>query len=251
MCPTDYAVMIGDVFFESASTSQHAEYYTKIYHSVFEQISTTNKIIPVLNQSIAAACSHQFNDRVFYSKGIHQTHAEMSEFWKKTCPNKKILGFHQTGHLDGWFSPVTPGLVISSEDLVRPGLMSAFYRTHFKDCKIVYGKPSLSNNCSFKNWQKTNSGHWWLPGQEKNLNFIDHVNQHFKSWLSDVSETVFEVNMMIVDDKNVIIRETVNHSIVKEIENMGVTVYQVPFRHSTFWDSGIHCVTLTLDRSCC
>jgi hypothetical protein len=249
MCPTDYAVMVDNEFFESASTGQYSEYYNKIYHSVFEQISTTNKITPVSNQSIAAAYSHQFDDRVFYSKEEYQTHSEMSEFWKKTCPDKKILGFHNAGHIDGWFCPVTPGLIISSEDLVRPGLMSAFYRTHFKDSKIVLRGPSLEYDYSFQDWQKTNSGHWWVPGQEKNSKFIDLVERHFKSWVGDVSETVFDVNMIVVDDKNVVIRETVNHSVIKEIENMGVTVHQVPFRHSVFWDAGLHCVTLTLDRN--
>jgi N-dimethylarginine dimethylaminohydrolase len=250
MCPTDWAVMVGNNFYESISTGSYAEHYTKMYSSVFEKISINNTITSVpANSSIAAAFSYQFNDRVFYSKETHQTHNEMSKIWKNMCPEKTISGFHQIGHLDGWFCPVTPGLIISAEDSVRPGLLSAFYQTHFKDSKVVFRGPSLSYNYSFQHWQKQHSGHWWVPGQEKNSKFIDLVDGHFKSWVGDVSETVFDVNMIVVDDKTAIIRETVNQSVIKEIENTGVTVYQVPFRHSIFWDAGLHCVTLTLDRN--
>jgi hypothetical protein len=248
MCPTDYAVMIGNNFFESLSTNPNAEYYNKMYQSVFENISIDNKITTVSNCSIADACAHQFNDQVFYSKENWQTHTEMSAFWNAASPGKKISGFHNAGHLDGWFCPVTPGLVISATDPVRPGLMNLFYKTHFKNSKIVYLPPTLLDDYRFQLWQQTNSGHWWVPGQENNLKFINLIDRHFKSWVGNISETVLDVNMIVIDSSTLIMRQTTNCQLIKQIENMGVTVYQVPFRHSVFWDGGPHCVTLALDR---
>jgi len=54
--------------------------------------------------------------------------------------------------------------------------------------------------------------------------------------------------MLIVDPKNVILFNY-NQTVFDALDRYGITAHVVPFRHRYFWDGGIHCVTLDLDRA--
>jgi glycine amidinotransferase len=62
-----------------------------------------------------------------------------------------------------------------------------------------------------------------------------------------VEETVFDVNMLIVDPKNVLV-VNYNKELFDCLERYGITAHVVPFRHRFFWDGGLHCVTSDLHR---
>lgn len=242
MNPGDRLLMLDNVFYRSSDID------LDIYQPLFEKISQSNVIVTAPDPSVCAAMSYQFDDRIYYSIRENQTHQSVSNTWK-SISDKKTIGFHQYGHIDGCFCPVTPGLIVTMEDPVRPQLLSLFYKTNFKDWKVVTRGPSFEYNASFRKWQQAHPGVWWVPGQEKNQKFTEFVDRYFTNWIGNVAETIFEVNIIIVDDKTVIVRQTDNDWVVKEIEKMGVTVYQTPFRHSAFWDSGLNCVTLPLHRT--
>lgn len=242
MFPGDQLLMLDNVLYKSNSIDLDA------YHLLFEKISQSNAIVTAPDPSVCAAMSYQFDDRIYYSINENQTHQSVSTTWK-SISDKKIIGFHQYGHIDGCFCPVTPGLIISMEDQKRPQLLSLFYKTNFKDWKVIPEEPSFHYNVSFNKWQRVHSGVWWVPGQEKNQKFTEFVDHYFTNWIGNAAETIFEINLIVVDNKTVIVRQTTNERIIKEIEKMGVTVYQTPFRHSAFWDGGLNCVTLPLHRT--
>jgi glycine amidinotransferase len=62
-----------------------------------------------------------------------------------------------------------------------------------------------------------------------------------------VEETVFDVNMLVIDPTNVMVTNY-NKQVFDALDRFGITPHVVPFRHRYFWDGGIHCVTLDLDR---
>ena len=62
-----------------------------------------------------------------------------------------------------------------------------------------------------------------------------------------MEETVFDVNMLIIDPKNVMVFNY-NKQVFDALDRYGITPHIVPFRHRYFWDGGIHCVTLDLHR---
>jgi N-dimethylarginine dimethylaminohydrolase len=248
ICPGDKMIMFEDRLIESVLVSSHSTIYQQSYQPFFSHvIEQGNHIVPTDNISICAAQCFQIDDKVIYSKTKDQTHSTMMQTWKNLT-EKSIVGFHLDGHIDGWFCPVAPGLIITSSDSTRPSLLSLFYKTHFNNWKIVYFDPSVYHDLSFRNWQKQNTGSWWVPGEEQNHKFIKFVDTYFKNWTGNVSETVFEVNIIVVDEKTVIVRKTNNVRIIQELENHGITVYQVPFRHSSFWDAGLNCVTMAVHR---
>ena len=39
-----------------------------------------------------------------------------------------------------------------------------------------------------------------------------------------------------------------NSGVFEELQRNGITVHSVPFRTRTFWDGGVHCITLDIRR---
>jgi hypothetical protein len=66
-------------------------------------------------------------------------------------------------------------------------------------------------------------------------------------WIGQVSETVFGVNILIINPTNVVLAEY-NQQAVDALSSYGITAHISPFRHKYFWDAGIHCITNDLKR---
>ena len=87
-----------------------------------------------------------------------------------------------------------------------------------------------------------------LIGKSKiNTNFYDFVNEWMDDWVTYVEETVFDVNMFVIDEKNVIVNGH-NDKVFDAFERHGITPHIVNFRHRYFWDGGLHCITTDISR---
>lgn len=145
------------------------------------------------------------------------------------------------GHVDGTYCPVCPGLIISLQDVPT-------YADTFPDWEVVY-LPGQSWGAvqPFLRLKEKNKGKWWIPGFEDNQDVIDFVETWLGHWTGYVEETVFDVNMLIIDPKNVMVFNY-NKQVFDALSRYGITAHVVPFRHRYFWDGGIHCVTSDLHR---
>ena len=94
--------------------------------------------------------------------------------------------------------------------------------------------------------QKT-YGKYWIPGEEDNKELLDFVNSWLDSWLGYVEETVFDVNMLSID-QNTVICNSHNKEIADHFKKHKVEPIIFNFRHRYFWDGGIHCITQDLYR---
>ena len=145
------------------------------------------------------------------------------------------------GHSDATYCPVCPGLIISLEDIPT-------YNNTFPDWEIIYLKnEGLSKIKPFADLKRKNQGRWWIPGFEYDQDVVDVVETWLGHWTGYVEETVFDVNMLIIDPKNVMVFNY-NKQVFDALNRYGITPHIVPFRHRYFWDGGIHCVTLDLHR---
>lgn len=145
------------------------------------------------------------------------------------------------GHIDGVFSPIVPGLVVSTEEI------DTFDET-FPGWEVVH-LPNESFN-KVKGWtelKRQNQGRWWLKDAHKDPELIDFVDHWLQDWTGFVQESVFDVNMLAIDEKNVIVH-SMNETVARAFDKRGITAHVCPFRHRYFWDGGIHCVTLDLHR---
>ena len=136
---------------------------------------------------------------------------------------------------------MAPGLIISLDDVPT-------FADTFPGWEVVYlPGQSWSDVQPFLCLKEKNKGKWWIPGFEHDQNVIDVVETWLGHWTGYVEETVFDVNMLIIDPKNVIVFNY-NKQVFDALERYGITPHVVPFRHRYFWDGGIHCVTSDLHR---
>ena len=145
----------------------------------------------------------------------------------------------QTGdHSDGIFCPIAPGHIFSTH-----------YRTGYADTFPGWEIFCL-NDTTIKRQQYIghNGGHgkWWIAGMHY-AHFNDFVFDTAKKWIGSACETVFEVNMLVVDEKNIIcIAE--DDAACRKLESLGITPHVIDFKTRGFWDGGIHCLTCDIYR---
>lgn len=153
------------------------------------------------------------------------------------------------GHSDGTYCPVCPGLIISTKDVPT-------YATTFPGWEVVYlpnmvdyyiDRKNLHRVKPFLKLKHRNGGRWWIPGWEHDQAVTDVVETALTHWTGYVEETVFDVNMLVIDPKNVIVYNY-NKVVFDALDRYGITAHVIPFRHKLFWDAGIHCLTADLDR---
>jgi N-dimethylarginine dimethylaminohydrolase len=145
------------------------------------------------------------------------------------------------GHIDGCFAPVKPGLIVSIEDMPT-------YAKTFPGWEVVYlAGESWDKVKPFTDLKQKNQGKWWIKGSEYDSELIDYVETWLQDWVGYVEESVFDVNILVIDQQNVVV-SSYNEKAFEAFERHGITPHVCNLRHRYFWDGGIHCVTLDLDR---
>jgi hypothetical protein len=145
------------------------------------------------------------------------------------------------GHTDSNFCPVKPGLILSLSSIKK-------YKQTFPDWEVI----SLPNQSwdkvkPFLDLKQKNKGKWWVPGEEYNNNFTDFIESWLNHWVYYVEETIFDVNILVIDENNVVCNNY-NKEVFDAFERHNITPHIINFRHRYFWDGGLHCITSDLDR---
>jgi len=285
MTPRDYTVMVGDTFYENYSfnfqkaykdvmdsswpecnsieefatlpawiqeecnnTHRFSEYqqFLDSYNGIFKHIQQQgNKFksnryhdTSILN---GAMISRIGQDLYFGTSYYDQDSTELARLVTEEFPNTRNHIVNTGGHSDATYCPVCPGLIISLKDVPT-------YQNTFPGWEVVYlPDQSWSAIGPFLSLKQKNKGKWWIPGFEQDQAVIDCVESWLGHWTGYVEETVFDVNMLIIDPKNVMVFNY-NKQVFDALDRYGITPHIVPFRHRYFWDGGIHCVTSDLHR---
>jgi hypothetical protein len=142
----------------------------------------------------------------------------------------------QTGdHSDGVFCPIAPGHIFSTHYRTK-------YADTFPDWEVFWLKDTTLKRQEHNGY----NGNWWIAGMHY-AHFNDFVFDTAKKWIGDARETVFEVNMLVIDEKNIIcIAE--DDAACRKLESLGITPHVVDFKTRGFWDGGIHCLTSDIHR---
>ena len=165
-----------------------------------------------------------------------------SKKWRELFPDYNVHQVTVTGHSDGSFCPVVPNLIISVKQNIN------LYKHTFPDWEVVYvHRKKWSKLKNFMKLKKKNRGRWWIPGEEDNQDLIDYIDTWLNDWVTFVEETVFDVNMLVVDEKNVICNNY-NKKVFDAFDRYGITGHVINFRHRFFWDGGLHCITSDIAR---
>ncbi len=284
MTPRDYTVMIGDTFYENYTFALHKaykdvkdeswpscehyddfnllptwiqdecntlhnfknfqKYLNTVYSDIFDLIRKQSNVIKSHSHHSAingAQVSRIGRDLYFGTESYNQDITDYKQFVDEEFINTRNHIVNTGGHGDGTYCAVCPGLIISLNDVPT-------YQDTFPDWEVVY-LPGQSWNAikPFLKLKQKNAGKWWIPGFEQDQDVINIVESWLGHWTGYVEETVFDVNMLIIDPKNVMVFNY-NKQVFDALDRYNITPHIVPFRHRYFWDGGIHCVTSDLHR---
>jgi len=202
---------------------------------------------PISAPSITVLGKDLYLDTVRMSE--HDQHIAYQDYYTKKFDehyaktfrlNKLTVG----GHNDGCFHVVKPGAICSIEEIQR-------YNDTFPGWDVCFLEDQSGYADAVRKFRKlrdTVGGKWWVPGQEDNDEFTHFVESWLNTWVGYVEETVFDVNMLVLDEKHVCVSQQNNEQVNKFLKAHGMEPVYVPWRHRYFWDGGLHCITLDLYR---
>lgn len=285
MTPRDYTAMIGDTFYMPANTASEdwknirGDDWPALCPTSIEQFDAIDTNIKLelsnkfnINEFSELAGNHYFTlldiknkiesqgNKIIYGKNVntaettrigkdlyfgthsyHQDQQALRYEAEKAFPDYRCHIINTGGHADGTFCPVVPGLIVSLYDI-------STYADTFPGWEVVY-LPGQSWDAvrPFLDLKEKNRGKWWVPGEELNDAFTDFVESWLGHWVGYVEETVFDVNMLVIDEKNVVCNNY-NEQVFEAFNRYGITPHIVNFRHRYFWDGGLHCITSDLHR---
>jgi hypothetical protein len=216
MQPRDSILVVNE---EILATQDEAQwYYTDIEQS---PIHFDAPLVTVVGKHLIVDC---------------RDHPELSDYMQQRFPNHIVVPVMIGGHNDAVFCPVKPGLIVSTYHHDN-------YTETFPGWEIKYIENQSWN--AIPNWRKfkhANVDKWWVPEADNNPEFSNFVDTWLGHWLGYVKETVFDVNMLQINDC-VILVNNYNKEMFDFFKVHNIEPIITPFRHRFFWDGGIHCVT--------
>ena len=233
----------------SNQTSKHFKELTSVHRSIWgsvlEKIGEHANVytqVPWYLHNFNSAESTRIGKDIYlgthtYGQDLSKELAEL----RRDLPQYRWHRIDTGGHSDGTYCPVKPGLIVSLYDVPN-------YTDTFPGWEVVY-LPGQSWDAvrPFLNLKRKNQGKWWVPGEELNDDFTEFVESWLDHWVGYVEETVFDVNMLIIDEHNIVCNNY-NEKVFEAFERHGVTPHVINFRHRYFWDGGLHCITSDVHR---
>ena len=147
----------------------------------------------------------------------------------------------RAGHTDGCFKFLSNDTVVGIKDVVDYNSIGVKHLIELPE------ENYQSKIVEWKNFKSQVNGKWWLPGEENNNAFTYFVEQYLNHLVGYVDETVFDVNVLPLDSSNVFITSN-DKKYINMYKERSINAIPVPFRHRWFHDSGLHCITLCLER---
>lgn len=156
-------------------------------------------------------------------------------------PENRIHLLNNGGHTDGCFALLKPGVILASS------YFDSYEKTFPGWERINTSAPEFFSHRNNRTNGNYGNSKWWLPEMKPSRAFNEHLIKHALTWIGDYTETFFDVNCLVLDEKNVMVLGE-HESIFRRMEEYGITAHSMPFRTRTFWDGGMHCLTLDIRR---
>ena len=235
VCPRDHFAVIGNTLYATQSTDFYGSFLKQIdrknlflrnYESVVLTTATICRVGKDLWWDINSNA-----DTIIVNK--------IKKIWEDEGFRVHISfrGYHS----DGSFCVVKPGCIVSLHDIQD-------HATEFPGWEVLYlPDQSWSKVSPFLKMKEKVGGRWWVKDEEDNDQLIEFVNTWLTDWVGYVEETVFDVNMLSIDE-NTIICNNYNKEVFDHFKRHRVEPIVFNFRHRYFWDGGIHCITQDLYR---
>lgn len=165
----------------------------------------------------------------------------LDQYLQQRFPDRTIVPVMIGGHNDAVFCPVAPGVIVSTYHHEN-------YADTFPGWQVLFVENQSWN--AIPNWRKykhANVDKWWIPDSDNNAEFTEFVDTWLSNWVGYVKETVFDVNMLQLDEHTVLVNNY-NRELFDFLKQHKIEPVVTPFRHRFFWDGGIHCITADIYR---
>lgn len=190
-----------------------------------------------------APCATVVGNRVYTD--VKEISPVRQAYLKKMFPDMKFIDVTIGGHNDGCFQTLKPGVIMSLRDITN-------YEENFPGWDVLYLEDQSWNDPALKDYEKIKNatkGKWWIPGEEENTPLIHFVNEYLDKWVGYVEETVFDVNTIMIDENHCCVyNKKPNEKVSAFFKKHKIEPVYVQWRHRYFWDGGLHCITLDLER---
>lgn len=145
------------------------------------------------------------------------------------------------GHSDCVFCPVTEGLILTTS-------YKKSYNKTFPNWEI-YNIDHENRSCPINMGLGLGFYQWHIPDSKigANKEFAQHIQEKAQSWIGEYQETVFDVNLLVIDDKNILCVGD-DTDTFEFLHSRGYNVHSFDFRCRHFWDGGMHCLTNDIRR---
>jgi len=199
----------------------------------------------ILNEA-SASCIVRVGRDVFFDNSDF-LRPEQSRWIQENVLNDHEYRFHEAitdGHGDAVFAILKPGVLLSSKWDDQLDLAGDF--PGWDVCKIW--DPSIWAAMEVGKFKEENfNGAWYIQGQTPTAEFTQFVGTYLNKWVGYVSDTVFDVNCLVLDEENVIF-SAYNKQVFDYCEKHRINPIISELRHSYFWDGGVSCCTQDIRR---
>ena len=235
--PRDDMIVMGDTLYINNDRPEYKSLFDRIEKKIFVDSCEQSKLI-------SSSFVHRLGQEAHW--GTHRPSWKDSALVKQYKSQWEQQGFtvnlmDHEGHGDCTWCVPKPGCIVTLFDIQN-------YEEKFPGWDICYLEDKYWDQMSpFRKVKQKNGGKWWVPGEEDNDEFNAYVENYLKDWVGYVEETVFEVNMLSLNE-NAILVNNYNKQVFDFLEKHHISPIITPFRHRWFWDGGVHCVTQDLYR---
>ena len=172
------------------------------------------------------------------------------KWWRQRLqPKRKIITAFNEGHSDGIYCNVGDKIWLTNGSALP-------YEKHWPDIPTM--ELSTTNGGEVNDWKKYEDyyhkkeiektyGRYLVSKHELSKKDISFIDDYLAGWVGYCDETLFDINMSVIDENNVMAISQ-NSLVYDKLNSIGVNVHKVPFRHRFFWDGGLHCITNDLER---
>jgi hypothetical protein len=233
--PRDWAITLDDTLY---ITPQYPDSFTA-FESTINLYKNNNQKVRILDRTINEPMCYmvfpavvRVGDDLFVDIPLESNILEIIHPVLEELSTKYRVHVTRNGdHSDGVFCPVAAGQIFSTHYRQK-------YKSTFPEWDVFF----LTDTTALRD--NNHNGKWWLPG----IDYPQFGEEVFSQWIGDSRETVFEVNMLVIDEHNIIcIAE--DDLACKKLESLGITPHVVDFKTRGFWDGGVHCLTLDIHRA--
>jgi hypothetical protein len=194
----------------------------------------------------SASCIVRCGTDIFFDNSDYLK-PEQSKWIQENCLDSRY-NYHEAitdGHGDAVFAILKPGVLLSSKWDDQLDLASDFpgWDVSKLECSTIWHAMAVGK---FK--EENFNGAWYVQGQTPTKEFTSFVDTYLKEWVGYVSDTVFDVNCLVLDEENVIF-SAYNKQVFDYCEKHRINPIISELRHSYFWDGGVSCCTQDIRRS--